>query len=197
LATSFEHSSNLEMLFTLPAALAAREKEEAKSKSEGDAGAAATAPASSSALPAAASSSSASGAEILLGPLSPSLVETWLDHCALCFSAKKPYPPARSYFESHLKSDPMLDLNGVAVVTVTGSELEAPQKPMDRADFPTEAETAEAAKAVKPAPSTKVIAATARVFVRRMWLDGKQVTFGGVGEVGKSKRKKEGQQGAI
>jgi len=156
--------------------------------------------AAASAAPAAAATGAHAGAEpeLVLSSLSSSLVPAWLDHCALCFKDKKPFAPPRSYFETHLRQDPMLDLNGVAVLQappVAEPKAAAAQEDEEKAAIQLQGRTAEqaakeaadeAAKqaaAAAAASAKRVIAATARVFVRRMYVAGDQITFGGIGEV--------------
>lgn len=112
------------------------------------------------------SAAAATAPTLACSSLPEALVEQWLEHCAHCFADKLPHPPPKSYFQTHLQSDPMRDLNGVAIVQVESKEAEGAE------------ESKEAGSA-----GQRVIASTARVFVRRQYLNGKQVMLGGIGEV--------------
>jgi predicted acetyltransferase len=95
----------------------------------------------------------------------------------------------------------MLDLNGVAVLHAPPpaaakpdqpdgereeeekSEIETQGRTAEQAAKEAEAAAAKKAAALAAASATSVIAATARVFVRRLFLENAEITFGGVGEV--------------
>lgn len=149
-----------------------------------------------------ASAAASSPSPLTLTCLSRPDVSAWLDHCTSCFSSKEPYPPPRSYFQLHLSADPMLDLNGVAVLhapppAASGkpahpdgereeeekSEIEIQGRTPEQAAKEAEEAAARKAAAAAAASAKSVIAATARVFVRRLFLENAEITFGGVGEV--------------
>lgn len=81
-------------------------------------------------------------------------LEPWLDHVVECF-AEKGTP--REYFERHWKTDPFKTLKGIliAIPTVTCNE------PLENAH----------------------IASSIRVYSRQVFINGKRVCVGGIGEV--------------
>ena len=191
------------MMF-LPAAIAKMNEAQQQAAEEEEAASApiAATTAAASSAPAAASSSSSSGLapSLFLSSLSKSSVDEWLDHCAFCFREKEPHPPPRSYFATHLSQDPQADLHGIAVVRVPNPALHKPASAQQEAEeekaeieikgrtaqqAAKEAAEADARKraAAALAASPTIIASTARVFVRRCYIAGQEITVGGIGEV--------------
>jgi len=138
------------------------------------------------------------GPTLRLGPLHPEQADTWAEHCEYCFKDKQPFPPPRHHFADHLSADPTADLGGVALLQ-TWLDLNAERRAeQDKAkkerkeeekkdEQKNEESSASASSAASSLPvvrsSKRIIAATGRILVRRQYINGAKVTFGGIGEV--------------